>query len=340
MTTMRPIRAIATGLLVASLALAGCATREPTTPGSSAAPTTVAPTTTPPSPPTPSPEPPGTSAQPPSPAEAVASAVAFLRREVGMTGMTDPVAGPFRWTGARTGQVDIRARGYADVNPPRGPVTTVSLQRLRTVWYVLGTRTTAIGVVSPRPQDPIRSPVELLVSAQGRVHVRITQDRYGKDLELGSGDLVPHYDSSDLNGQVTFRSPSGPTGSVVLTMASGHEGQPVCATVVRVRLATSQPPRIEAVRAIPQLSTKDGIVQLPAVVTFQVTATRAERARLIYTPTGTGAAWYAQVVAQDSTASNGLRLTWAPKGAWGQLAVEVLGPGGTARHDIGQVLSV
>jgi hypothetical protein len=309
MSTMRPIRTIATGLLVASLALAGCATRQPTTPGPSAAPTTVAPTT----PPTQSPKPPVTSPQPPSPAEAVATAVAFMRREVGMTGMTDPVAGPFRWTGARTGQVDIRARGYADLNPPRGPVTTVSLQRLRTVWYVLGARTTTIGVVSPRPQGPIRSPVELLVSAQGRVHVRITQDRYGKDLELGSGDLIPHYDSSDLNGHVAFRSPSGPTGSVVLTMASGHEGQPVCATVVRVHLATSQPPRIQGVRAVPQLSTKDGVLQLPAVVSFQITATRAERARLIYTPTGTGAAWYAQVVAQDSTASNGLRLTWHPR---------------------------
>jgi hypothetical protein len=298
-------------------------------PPAATAPATVTPTT-----------PPATPATPPDAKAAVATAVAFMRREVGMTGMTDPVTGPFRWTGARTGQVDIRPRGYADVNPPRGPVTTVSLQRLSTVWYVLGARTTAIRVVSPRPQDPIRSPVELLVSAQGRVHVRVTQDRYGKDLELGSGDLVPRDDSSDLNGQVAFRNPSGPTGSVVLTMVSGHEGQPVCATVVRVRLATSQPPRIQAVRAIPPLSSKDGVLQLPAVVSFQVTATRAERARLIYTATGTGAAWYAQVVAQDSTASNGLRLTWRPKGAWGQLAVEVLGPGGTARHEIGQVLSI
>jgi len=30
-----------------------------------------------------------------------------MRREVGVL---DPVAGPFRWTGDRTGQVDIRAR--------------------------------------------------------------------------------------------------------------------------------------------------------------------------------------------------------------------------------------
>ena len=32
-----------------------------------------------------------------------------------------PVAGPFRRTGARTGQVDIRARIPGDVNPERGP---------------------------------------------------------------------------------------------------------------------------------------------------------------------------------------------------------------------------
>jgi hypothetical protein len=59
-------------------------------------------------------------------------------REVGML---DPVAGPFRLTGARTGQVDIRARIPQDANPLRGPVTTISLQRLTKVWYVLGTRT-------------------------------------------------------------------------------------------------------------------------------------------------------------------------------------------------------
>ena len=93
------------------------------------------------------------------------------------------------------------------MNPERGPVTVVSLQRLRTVWYVLGTRTDALRVLSPRAQDPIRSPLTVMVSGGGgvkdRVRVRVTQDRYGRDLELGSTYLsrwteesFPHHPGS------------------------------------------------------------------------------------------------------------------------------------------------
>ena len=196
MSFMRPIRSIATLLLVASVALVGCGSRDgdqagPDTGPAASAPVTVAPTT--PAPP-----------RPPNTAEAVATATSFMRREVGMA---RPLAGPFRWTGARTGQVDIRARIPGDVNPGRGPVTVVSLQRLRTVWYVLGTRTDALRVLSPRAQDPIRSPLTVMVSGGGgvedRVRVRVTQDRYGRDLELGSTYLsrwteesFPHHPGS------------------------------------------------------------------------------------------------------------------------------------------------
>jgi hypothetical protein len=96
---MCPICSIATVLLVASVALVGCGSRDgdqagPDTGPPASAPVTVAPTT--PAPP-----------RPPNTAEAVATATSFMRREVGMA---QPLAGPFRWTGARTGQVDIRAR--------------------------------------------------------------------------------------------------------------------------------------------------------------------------------------------------------------------------------------
>ncbi len=331
---MRPIRSIATALLVASVALVGCGTRDngPSSPPAApptSAPGTVAPTTAPPPRPT---------IRPPSTAEAVATATAFMRREVGML---DPVAGPFRWTGARTGQVDIRSRIPQDVNPLRGPVTTVSLQRLTEVWYVLGTRTGGIRVVSPRPQDPIRSPLGVLASVSSGaalVPVRVTQDRYGKDLELGSAPLVHQAESPDLSGQVAFRRPSGPTGSVILTSVSGHNGEVWSATVIRVRFTTGQPPQILAVRSSPTLVEQDGWLQLPEVVSFQVTATRATRARLIFTPTGTGMAWSSSVVATDRTAGNGLRLTWHPdRGTLGHLSVEVLGPGGTTGREIGGV---
>jgi hypothetical protein len=335
MSIMRPVRSIATALLVASVALVGCGTRDGGTAGppaapSGSAPATVAPTTPPPSRPT---------VRPPSTAEAVATATAFMRREVGMP---DPVAGPFRWTGARTGQVDIRSRIAQDVNPLRGPVTTVSLQRLTKVWYVLGTRTDGIRVVSPRPQDPIRSPLAVLASVSAGaavVPVRVTQDRYGKDIELGSAHLTRQTESTDLSGQVAFRRPSGPTGSVIITTVSGHNGEVWSAAVIRVRLATTvQPPQILAVSSNPRLVEVDGWLQLPEVVSFQVTAARATRARLILTPTGTGMAWSSSVVAEDRTAGDGLRLTWHPdRGTLGHLAVEVLGPGGTTSREIGGV---
>jgi hypothetical protein len=338
MSFMRPIRSIATALLVASVALVGCGSRDndqagPDTGPPASAPVTVAPTTPAP------PRPPNT---PPSAAAAVATATSFMRREVGMA---HPVAGPFRWTGARTGQVDIRARIPGDVNPERGPVTVVSLQRLRTVWYVLGTGTEGIRVLSPRAQDPIRSPLTVMVSGGGgvedRVRVRVTQDRFGRDLELGGAYLSRWTEESpDLTGQVAFGRPSGRTGSVVFTMASGRNGEVTSATVVRVRFtAGQQPPQILSVRSDPPLAEEDGWLQLPSgTVTFEMSATHADRARLVFTPTGTGAAWSARVVAEDRTAADGLRLAWNPEGGvLGRLTVEALGPGGTARREIGSV---
>jgi len=73
-----------------------------------------------------------------------------------------------------------------------------------------------------------------------------------------------------------------------------------------------------------------------AAVTFQVTATRAERARLVFTGSGTEMAWNAQVVAEDRTAGDGLRRTWHPDhGVFGSLGIQVVGPGGVASKDLG-----
>jgi hypothetical protein len=335
MSSMRPARAIVTALLVAAVALPGCGARDNNLSEPPAAPPSAAPAT----PPMTSTQPP--LASPPSSTKAVATAVSFMRREVGMA---DPVAGRFRWTGTNSGQVEVRARIPDDVNPLRGPVSTVSLQRLTSVWYVLGVRSDAIGVVAPRPQDPVRSPVQVMASlagaVEGRAHVRITQDRYGKDPELGSGYLSRTSPSPNVVAAVAFRRPSSPTGSVVLTTSSGRNGEIWASTVVRVRFATVQPPQILDVRTSPPLVKKDGWSQLPALVTFQVTATGAQRARLVFTGTGTESAWGAHVVAQDSTAGDGLRLTWRPRGLSGHLWIEVLGPGGIATHQLGEVMTV
>src|SRR6266508_16683 len=273
--------------------------------------------------------------RPPTTAEAVATAVSFMRGEVGMA---DPVAGPFRWTGARSGQVDVRDRIPGDANPTRGPVATVSLQRLSTVWYVLGVRSDAIRLVVPHPQDAIRSPLGIIALANDRVRVRITQDRYGPDLELGSAYLSPE-PAPKLAGTVAFARPSATTGSVVLTTTSGRNGEVWAAAVVRVRLATGQSPQILGIRLSPQLPQQDGVPQLPAqpgTLTIRVRASHADRARLVYTPTGTETAWYARVVSQDTTAGDGLRLVWhySRFDALGNVTVVVVGPGGVATSDL------
>jgi hypothetical protein len=328
----RSITLIILGILVAgSLVgggwwLAGRGDQPPAASGPAATtPATVAPT--PPSPSTPG--------MPPDAKAAVATAVTFMRREVKMA---DPVAGPFRWTGTGSGQVDIRARIPGDANPSRAPVTTVSLLRLRTVWYVLGVSTPTLRVVSPQPQDAVRSPLGIIVVANDRVRVRVTQDRYGTDLELGSAYLSPE-PAPKLAGTIAFASPSATTGSVVLTTASGHNGEVWAATVVRLRFATGQPPQILGIGISPQLAQLDGVPQLPpeaGTLTIRVTASHADRARLVYTPTGTETAWYAKVVSQDTTAGDGLRLSWhySRFDALGNAMVVVVGPGGVATHDL------
>lgn len=323
---MRPIRALATTLLVGSVALAACATSN-TTPSNPAAspPTVAAPTTSPPPSPT---QQPVTKPKPPSTAQAVATAVAFMRREVGMA---NPVADPFRPTGAHTGQVDIRARIPGDANQ-RGPVATVSLQRLATTWYVIGVRSDAIRVVRPQPQDPIRSPLNVVALAGDQVHVRVTQDRYGTDLQLGSGNLIPG-PAPLIGGAITFQAASGRTGSLVLTTASGHNGEVWAATVVRVRFATGPPPQILGIKLSPQPPVENGVVRLPAgsgTLTIRVTASHADRARLVSWPPGTQTVWYSKVVSEDTTAGNGLRLVWhyTRSDSLSNMRLEVVGPGG------------
>ena len=102
--------------------------------------------------------------------------------------------------------------------------------------------------------------------------------------------------------------------------------------------ATSQPPRILQVATHPKLSEMHGRLLLPDRVEVEVLATGVDRARLVLTPTGTAAAYYSKVVAETTPAEDGLWLVWHPfDGAIGSLTIQVTGPGGSARHDIGDV---
>jgi hypothetical protein len=103
-------------------------------------------------------------------------------------------------------------------------------------------------------------------------------------------------------------------------------------------VATSQPPRILQVATHPKLSEMNGRLLLPDRVEVEVLATGVDRARLVLTPTGTAAAYYSKVVAETTPAEDGLWLVWHPfDGAIGSLTIQVTGPGGSARHAIGDV---
>jgi hypothetical protein len=168
-----------------------------------------------------------------------APAIAFMRREIGML---DPAAGPFRPTGPGTGEVDVRPRFGEGGRPVTGgPVTVVSLQRLRTVWYVAGTRTSDIRVTGPARLHRIASPVTVTGSAlayEGTVQVTVTEDRYGRDVVLGRGFVTGSGGGTPgpFSGRIAFRRPSGTTGSIIFAeLSEAGDGGTLKATVVRVR---------------------------------------------------------------------------------------------------------
>jgi hypothetical protein len=170
---------------------------------------------------------------------AISTAVSYLRREVGMS---DPVASNFRWTGARTARVDARARIHDGGQTfAKGPLTVVSLQRLRTVWYVTGTRTDGIRVAKPGYLAKVGSPVTVSGRArafEGNVKVVVTQDRYGKDIELGSGNVLGRGDAlGPFKGSIPFLLPTARTGSVMFIEPSAIDGSALDVTVVRIRFA-------------------------------------------------------------------------------------------------------
>jgi Immunoglobulin-like domain of bacterial spore germination len=178
----------------------------------------------------------------PSTAEAVATATAYLRREVGMR---DPVAGPFRWTGPATGRVEIHPRSGEGGRPLSGPITVVSLKRLTSVWYVLGTQTANIRVNRPVGSTLVGSPASVAGRAftfEGSVQVRVTEDRYGTDVLLGTGHVTGGGDMlRPFAGQISFARPAGDTGSIIFAERSAANGDVLAATVVRVRLSAAPP---------------------------------------------------------------------------------------------------
>jgi Immunoglobulin-like domain of bacterial spore germination len=173
-------------------------------------------------------------------ADPVATAVAYMHREVGMR---DPVGGGLRQNGQNGAIVEVHPRSVAGARP----VTVVYLQRLTTTgaWYVLATTTGSIRVGEPWSQARVSSPLRVAGRAQafeGNVQVRVTEDRYGTDILLGGGNVTGGGDAMrPFAGRIGFRQPSGTAGSVIFAERSAIDGDVLAATVVRVRLGATPP---------------------------------------------------------------------------------------------------
>jgi len=301
-------------------------TPEPTPPGSSPAPTTSNPT--------------GER----SGAVAVATARAFLARELGMTEM---VAGPFRSTGARTGEVGFRHK-YGEgrrLLPQTGRyAVVVRLQRLPAGWWVLGVQGRSIQADGPVRLQRIGSPLTVSGKAEvyeGTVSVKVTQDRAGRDLVLGQGVVTGGGTApGSFRGQITFREPTATTGWVILSEESAATGGGIVqATMVRVRFEVPTPaPRVLAVTTSPTLRDIGGWLELPkgpGTVRFTVRASNTDRMRFVLTPTGTGTGPYSRLLGEDHDARDGFTLTWsygAGDAGSAHLTVQATGPGGTVDH--------
>jgi hypothetical protein len=215
---------------------------------------------------------PPTSPTPPPPREpdgsreaarAVATARSFLAHQLGMT---DMVAGPFRSTGTRTGEVGFRHRFGEGrrLLPQTGPyAVVVRLQRLPAGWRVLGLQGRSIQITSPTRLQRISSPLTIRGSAsevyEGTLYFKVTQDQPGRDLLLGEGFVDGRTSTrpGDL-GTLSFRQPAstGPGWVIFYDASADGSNRILQATMVRVQFAAPTPaPRIPEVTTSPRLRT-------------------------------------------------------------------------------------
>ena len=353
---MRLVRALLTTAALTAVLLTGCSSR-PTDPATTAAPPAgqpASPAAVAPADPASIPATPATPTTQTKPngaaeaARAVATARAFLANQLAMSNM---VAGPFRSTGARTGEVGFRHK-YGEgrrLLPQSGPyAVVVRLQRLPAGWWVLGVSGRSIQITSPTRLQRISSPLTVRGTApdvyEGTLYFKVTQDRPGRDLLLGQGfvDGRASIKPGDL-GLLRFRQPAS-TGPGWVTFydatADGSNGI-IQATMVRVQFAAATPaPRILEVTTSPRLRTLEGgWLELPrgaGKAVLSVKATNTQRVRFTLTPTGTEMGPYTKVLGEDRDPSDGFHLLWRypNQPITGHLGIQAIGPGGTTEETL------
>jgi hypothetical protein len=336
---MRPIRLLLVAAVVfATIALAGCgrggSARDAATPTTAAA--------------TPATSATGSAnlgAKPGSEA-AVAAARDFLRNEVGMGEL---VAGPFKATGADTGQVSFRLKfGEGGQPMPAGaPQTVVRLQRYRDGWAVAGTSSRNIQVSEPVRFARIASPVTVAGKAsafEGTVQVAVTEDRAGKDRAIGHGVVTGNgtEELGPFKGRIGFTRPTAGAGWLLFTTESEADGVGVLeTTALRIRFQVAvAAPLITGVTSTPALIPSAFALELPkgsGTAVVRVKATDTSKVRFLLTPTGTGTASLAKLLGEDADGSNGWALRWsyADQPLLGHITIRAIGPGGSAEKLLG-----
>jgi hypothetical protein len=278
----------------------------------------------------------------------VATARSFLAHQLGMT---DMVAGPFRSTGARTGEIGFRHKHGEGrrLLPQTGPyAVVVRLQRLPSGWWVLGVDGRSIQITSPTRLQRISSPLTVRGIApdvyEGTLYYKVTQDRPGRDLLLGQGfvDGSASTRPGDL-GTLRFRQPASTASGWVTFYDAAADGSNgiVQATMVRVRFAAASPaPYILEVTTSPRLRTLEGgWLELPqgaGKVVLSVKATHTQGMRFVLTPTGTETGPYSELLGEDRDPSDGFRLVWRypSQGLSAHLGIEAIGPGGATTETL------
>lgn len=271
-------------------------------------------------------------APPAETATAVGAARDFLRQ---IAGMDDLVSSGTRWTSTGILEVDLRSSSGA------GPVTAVLLAEGATSWSPISAETAAIRVDEPRRLQLITSPVTVSGQSstfEGQFSTRVLQDNGGTFTELGRTNTITGGSTrmARFHGQVSFGRPDGVTGWLVMTYQSAKTGATQGATAVQVRFTGhAAPPVVKSVKVTSGQPIKDGWLMLPAgsgAATIVVQTTGAERVKLYTTPTGTGTAPFAKLIAEGPVVNGTATLTWryADKPLTSHVTVVATGPGGQA----------
>jgi hypothetical protein len=268
------------------------------------------------------------------------AALAFLRD----LGMTDPVAGSYRATGAATAEVAVHPRAPEGGRVLDQITTLVQLHHYANGWVATGAKAVnTIEVDQPLPFARILSP--LTVSGQstayeGTVHVRVTEDRRGADRVLGKGFVNGGADAlGPFSGPIRFARPSGDAGWVIFSGDTGAGGI-LSATAIRIRFVNSDHvPQILGVTTNPAPTGSAKLVTLSGSGTFtvRVRAFGADEVRVLLVPSGTGARPHAQLLGVDRGSEDGERwsVSWRypDQSFHGHLLIQVNGRGGTAEHE-------